>query len=155
MTAKQTIPRVTRAAAAALAFAALAAPPAVAGHQDLGTQSALELMKLELMNQSKPSHVRPDDRAMRPSLDARQPNGAGAVSVRPDDRAIRPGLKAAQQDAADAVTPTAAIGQIATDGFDWRDAAIGAGLAGVLLASGLVFVRHGRSRMRPGTVKVS
>lgn len=131
MTAKQTIPRVTRAAAAALAFAALAAPPAVAGHQDLGTQSALEQMKLELMNQSKPSHVRPDDRA------------------------IRPGLNAAQQDAADAVTPTAAIGQIATDGFDWRDAAIGAGLAGVLLASGLVLVRHGRSRMRPGTVKVS
>ena len=150
MTAKQTIPRVTRAAAAALAFAALAAPPAVAGHQDLGTQSALELM-----NQFKPSHVRPDDRAMRPSPDARQQNGGDAVSVRPDDRAIRPGLNAAQQDAADAVTPTAAIGQIATDGFDWRDAAIGAGLAGVLLASGLVLVRHGRSRMRPGTVKVS
>ena len=148
MKAKQNVGRVTRTLAAALAVAAVAAPAALANHQDVGPRLALELR-----HHVDAIGTRPDDRAtgLRPTTRLQDDSDAltrylrnhlsgSTAPVRPDDRA---GIRGPQAPA------PMATAQSASDGFDWSDAGIGAGFGSALLAllgGMLVLMRHARSR---------
>jgi hypothetical protein len=114
-------------ATVAAGIAALAPTTAAASPHDLPLGTGANAVQLS-------THVRPDDRAG--SRGVFVVTAGGAVAARPDDRAgiHGPGTP----------PPAGLVGT--SDGFDWRDAFIGAagGVGIALLLTGLLFLAAGR-----------
>jgi predicted phage tail protein len=139
MTTKQTFGRASRALAAALVVAAIAAPAAVANHEDVGARLALELRQ-----QSHATAVRPDDRAVGPRSNPQVTDDSDALT-----RYLRNHLGLSGPGVQPVHRAASVHGTTASDGFDWGDAAVGAGFGCALLATlggSLVLVRHTRRR---------
>jgi hypothetical protein len=139
--------------AAALAFAALSVPVAQAGPDDraldrstsaVAAQQSVSPDDRPLIRSSvalEPRSVGPDDRADYRGTSVDQPAAAiNVASMSPDDRS----LARSTGFIATSVPVSAAL--TSADGFDWQEAALGAGF-GMLVASlvlGALLVRQGR-----------